>query len=273
MNHRYIYVFTALWLFSALIADVKAADKYQPPVDVSFQADFDGTTQKYVLLLPEHFDAAEPHSVMIALHGHGSDRWQFIKSDRGECRSAREVALKHDLIFVSPDYRAKTSWMGPSAEADLVQIIGELKSKYSIERVVLLGGSMGGSSSLSFTAMHPELIDAVGSMNGTANHLEYDNFQEYIQKSFGGFKKDIPEEYKKRSAEYWPEKFTMPVAITTSGGDTVVPPDSCIRLVKVLQKINSNVFHIHRPEEGHSTAYEDGLRLMEYVCSPKANTK
>jgi hypothetical protein len=25
------------------------------------------------------------------------------------------------MIFVSPDYRAKTSWMGPKAEADMVQ--------------------------------------------------------------------------------------------------------------------------------------------------------
>jgi len=58
---------------------------------------------------------------MIAFHGHGSNRWQYVKDERGECKGARDVALKNNMIFVSPDYRAKTSWMGPKAEADVVR--------------------------------------------------------------------------------------------------------------------------------------------------------
>ena len=61
---------------------------------------------------------------MLAFHGHGSDRWQFIKDARGECRGVRDVAARFGLILISPDYRAKTSWMGPKAEADVLQIGG-----------------------------------------------------------------------------------------------------------------------------------------------------
>jgi pimeloyl-ACP methyl ester carboxylesterase len=243
-----------------------AAEKFAEPIDVSFTAESDGTTQKYVVLLPDDFDHQQTYSVMIALHGHGSDRWQFIDSDRDECRSARDVALKYNMLFVSPDYRAKTSWMGPAAESDLVQIIKELKSKYQLNHTILVGGSMGGSSSLSFCAMHPELIDAIGSMNGTANHLEYEKFQEFIQASFGGTKQQIPAEYKKRSAEYWPERFTMPLALTTGGQDTVVPPHSCLRLAKIVKKINPHVLLIHRPEGGHSTTYEDAVKILVFLC-------
>ena len=258
-----------LFLFLTLTSPSLAAEKFSAPDDVSFIATYDGTTQKYVVLLPEDYHQKNSYSLMIALHGHGSDRWQFITSDRDECRAARDIALKYSIIFVSPDYRAKTSWMGPKAESDLAEIITALKSKYQVKRTILIGGSMGGSSSLTFAARRPELIDAVGSMNGTANHLEYENFQQFIQDSFGGTKQQIPEEYKKRSAEYWPERFTMPVALTTGGQDTLVPPHSCIRLASVLKKLNPHVLHIHRPDGGHSTTYKDAIVLLEFLCTAK----
>lgn len=233
--------------------------------DIAFKANHDGTTQHYVLVLPNNFTKNQPVSLLIALHGHGSDRWQFVKSPRDECRAARDAATKHGMIFISPDYRAKTSWMGPAAEADMLQIIAETKKKFQIDKVILSGGSMGGSSSLTFAALHPDLIDGVASMNGTANHLEYQNFQDAIRKSFGGTKAEIPNEYKKRSAEYWPEKFTMPVGVTTGGKDKSVPPDSVLRLANVLRKLEKPVLSIHRDKTGHSTNYEDATVILEYA--------
>jgi pimeloyl-ACP methyl ester carboxylesterase len=169
------------------------------------------------------------------------------------------------MIFVSPDYRANTSWMGPKAEADLVRIIAELKSQYTVGKVFLTGGSMGGSSCLTFAALHPDLADGVASMNGTANHLEYENFQEAIRASFGGTKAEIPLEYKRRSAEYWPERLTMPVGITAGGKDTSVPPHSVLRLADVLKKMKRKVHLIYRPETGHATTYKDAVEIIEFV--------
>ena len=170
--------------------------------------------------------------------------------------SGTDAAAARGMIFVSPDYRAKTSWMGPKAEADLLQILDKLKAEYRIGKTVLCGGSMGGSSALTFAARHPRLVDGVVAMNGTANHLEYGNFQEAIAESYGGPKTKIPAEYKKRSAEYWPERFTMPVGITTGGRDQSVPPSSVLRLAEVLKKIGRKVLVIHR---------EDGTRQQVVV--------
>ena len=238
---------------------------FQPPQDLAFTASVDQREQRYVLLLPVNFQPGPTHDLLIALHGHGSDRWQFANNDRGECRGAREVAAARGMIFVSPDYRAKTSWMGPSAEADLVQLIALLKGEYTIGHVVLCGGSMGATAALSFGALHPELVDGIVALNGTANHLEYENFQDAIRESFGGTKQEVPEEYYKRSAEYWPLKFTMPIALTTSGQDTAVPPASVIRLTEILKKLNPQVFHIHRPDAGHETSYEVTVSAMNFV--------
>ncbi|MCZ7638561.1 MAG: alpha/beta hydrolase [Verrucomicrobia bacterium] len=140
-----------------------------------------------------------------------------MRDERGEARATREFATQHGMVLIAPDYRANTSWMGPAAEADLVQIIGELRRQYRIRRLLLAGGSMGATSALTFAALHPDLLDGVVAFNGHANHLEYGRFQEAIQTAFGGTKQAIPEEYRKRSAEFFPERLTMPVALTAGG--------------------------------------------------------
>jgi pimeloyl-ACP methyl ester carboxylesterase len=235
------------------------------PRDITFTAKADGSTQRYVELLPPGFNAAESHDVLLAFHGHGSDRWQFIRDARGECRGSRDVAARFGMIFVSPDYRAKTSWMGPLAEADTMQIITELRQRHKVGRVFLVGGSMGGTSVLTFAALHPELVAGVCSLNGTANHVEYDKFQDAIAASFGGTKAQVPEEYKKRSAELWPEKFTMPVAFTTGGKDTAVPPQSVLRLASKLEQAGHKTLLIHREAGGHATDYADTVAALEFV--------
>ena len=147
----------------------------------------------------------------------------------------------------------------------MLQMIEELKARFKIRRVILSGASMGGSSTLTFAAMHPKLIDGLVAMNGTANHLEYENFQDAIGESFGGVKSKIPLEYKRRSAEYWPERLTMPTAITASGKDAVVPPGSVMRLAGVLKKLQPNVLLIYREKELHRTVYADAKAAYDFV--------
>lgn len=254
-------VFTMLLLCTALAAE---------PSDVVFKSKVDGTDQRYVVIVPDEFDPKKPHSVLIALHGHGSDRWQFVKDGRGECKAARDAAAKHNLIFVSPDYRAKTSWMGPAAEADVVQILEELNAKYRVHNVIVTGGSMGGTAALTFAALHPDLVDGVVSMNGTANLVEYDQFQDAIAASFGGSKAEKPAEYKKRSAELHLDRLTMPIALTTGGKDRAVPPASVLRLAEGLKDQGRQVKSIHRPDGGHSTTYADAAEAFEFVISEVA---
>ena len=234
--------------------------------DVAFTARCDQTEQRYMLIRPP----VAPRDALIALHGHGSDRHQFVEDPRDECRAAREVAVAHGMLFVSPDYRAKTSWIGPKAETDLVQLIEGLREKEGIQRVFLCGGSMGGTGALTFAALHPELLAGVASMNGTSNLVEYGNFQDAIAESYGGSKQQVPDEYRKRSAEFFPERFAMPVGITTGGKDDLVPPQSVLRLAEKLKALGREVLVIHREDGGHETNYEDACKILEYVIAKAA---
>lgn len=254
--------FASFGLLFALVTFLLGAE--EKALDVSFVSKYDKTTQRYLLKLPEG-ELPKPAVLLIALHGHGSDRHQFMNPSRDETRAALDVARSNRCIYVSPDYRAKTSWMGPAAAADLVQIISRLKKTYKIRKTILCGGSMGGTGALTFAALHPELIDGVVAMNGTANLVEYENFQDAIRASFGGTKQQVFQEYKKRSAEYWPERLTMPLAMTLGGKDTSVPPDSALRLGKVLQMLGRPVKVIYRKEGGHSTKYSDAIEAFSFV--------
>lgn len=233
--------------------------------DRTFIAACDGSEQKYVLVMPDGFQGDRPVTVLIALHGHGADRWQFVRQERGECRAVRDVAEANGALLVSPDYRARTSWMGPQAEADVVQIIDSIKQRFQVERVILCGGSMGGTGALTFAALHPDLIDGVVALNGTANLVEYERFLDAIAESYGGTKQQVPDEYRRRSAEFYPECFTMPLAATTGGADDVVPAESVLRLLDALRGKNEHVLSLHRPAGGHSTSYEDTKQALEFV--------
>jgi pimeloyl-ACP methyl ester carboxylesterase len=160
--------------------------------------------------------------------------------------------------------------MGPAAEADVLQIIEEYRKQYAPKRVIIAGGSMGASSALTFAALHPEAVDGVVAMNGIANHIEYANFQDAIGASFGGGKKEKLEEYKKRSAEYWPERLTMPIALTVGSADESTPPQSVIRLANVLTVLGRDVLLIQKPGGKHETNYEDACTILEYVISKTA---
>ena len=205
------------------------AEEPNAPRDVEFKAEVDGTAQKYVEIIPKGWTKEKPCDVLIVLHGHGSDRWQYVRAERGECKAARDFAAKHGLILVSPDYRATTSWMGPKAEADVVQLIGDLRKKYQVGNVFLAGGSMGGTAALIFAALHRA-------------------------------------EYVKRRPELVPEKFKMPVACTVGGKDKIVPPDSVRRLVKAMQQLKKkDVLLIDREEGGHATNHEDTTKALEFI--------
>jgi len=248
-----------------LLSSTCLAGSLSAPQDLTFTANYDGTTQRYIQMLPVGYNPSQPVDILIALHGHGSDRWQFATGTFDEARASRDVAAKHNMIYICPDYRATTSWMGPAAEADTVQLINTLKQQYNVNQVFMVGGSMGGSSAMTFTAMHPDLIDGISAQNGLANHVEYTNFQDAIAASFGGTKAQVPQQYYNRSAEYFPNSFTMPFSVTAGGADTVVPADSVMRLSQTVAQTNPNVISFYRPTGGHSTKYVDAAVALEYV--------
>jgi hypothetical protein len=139
MNAVAICIVVLMALYYAPIA----AETEPEPLDVEIKASIDGTKQQYVVLLPPRFKAESSHHILICLHRHGSDRWQYIKKPDEIFIATREAVKKHNMILVSPEYRG-ASWMGPKAEADMIDILNELRKKYKVGKIIISAGSMGG---------------------------------------------------------------------------------------------------------------------------------
>ncbi len=138
------------------------------PVDVAFSARLDGSEQRYVIVMPDGAQPTGPVSVLIALHGHGSDRWQFVRHERDECRAARDAAAKRRMLFVAPGLSRDDvldgagGGGGPGSDhrgSETPVPDGEARDQRRVD-----GGDVGPD-----IRRHPELIDGVVSMNGTAN--------------------------------------------------------------------------------------------------------
>ena len=69
--------------------------------------------------------------------------------------AARAAAVKYCMIYVSPDYRAKTSWMGPKAEADMVVMPDPPVTAYTYEWCVRCHDE---TNSLPFEAHWPQYV-------------------------------------------------------------------------------------------------------------------
>ena len=98
-------------------------------------------------------------------------------------------------------------------------------------------------------------------------------FRISIQRWYGGTKQEQPDEYRKRSPEFAAAQLTMPIAFTTGGQDTLVPPASVLRLAKQLEASHPAMLLLHRENGGHATDYDDTVQAYEFVVHGVLNKK
>lgn len=117
----------------------EAGRAYSEPgfAPATFRSSLDGTLQPYSLVLPEAFDPAAPHDLVLALHGSGVDEVAFVKKYGRDLAAAR-------TIVCGPRGRGLSDWyLGPS-ERDTLDAVRAAREMFRIRRVVALGFSMGG---------------------------------------------------------------------------------------------------------------------------------
>jgi dienelactone hydrolase len=91
-------------------------------------------------------------------------------------------------------------------------------------------------------------------------------WRDAIVASYGGTKRNRPEEYKRRSPELAAEQLTMPLALTVGGLDTLVPTHSVRRLAARLREAGrKDILLVDDPQGGHSTDYNTTVSAFEFV--------
>ncbi|MBI5726096.1 MAG: alpha/beta fold hydrolase [Planctomycetes bacterium] len=162
-------------------------------------------------------------------------------------RAWNELA-KRRAVYVCPEYRGN-SWMGPAAEADILHIIRSLRKRCCPQKVVLMGGSMGGTSALIFASRHPAKLDAAMALCPATDMAEL--FRDLAvsenpdlrkladdwSQSYGGTPEQAPAVYRERSSRYNADKLAgLPLVIVHGSADSVISVRHSRLLVEELKK-------------------------------------
>ncbi len=230
-----------------------------PYIERQFIARVDGSVQTYLLLLPPRGAMAD--TLVVAFHGHGSHQQQFMTPDIYGDAFGELIRLlqQRNIIYAAPEYRGN-SWMGPLAEADTRQMLAALREEFSPRRVLLLGGSMGGTSVLIYAALHPEGLDGVLSLCPATDLEEFYHQAlngprpepaQAIRTSYGGSPDETPREYHRRSSRRHAADLTMPLTLVHGEADMLVPVAHSRGLAKRLADFGAPVRYVEIPGGDH----------------------
>lgn len=245
-------------------------------VQESFISPWDKTKQTYLLYdyrLAKTQESAEAPLLVIYLHGATAHEDQGMTAgiyQNGFGRLALELE-RREAIYVCPEYRGG-SWMGPAADADVSEIITILKKRYRPKKILLMGGSMGGTSVLIYAARNPSNLDGgIALCPATDPAKMFPKFPGQFLQSYGGSPSEKPTLYQERSAmNHTAELATVPLAIIHGSVDSMIPVEHSRSLVSKLQKLGARIHYIEVNGGGHDTPlYAVNWRdCFDYVLQP-----
>jgi acetyl esterase/lipase len=91
--------------------------------------------------------------MFVYLHGAGCDFTEpFLKPDAFPCSEAL-LSMYPDAILLSPNYGKQPSWGSDASLADLDAVIRRVIKDHGVNRVILIGNSMGASVALLYASV------------------------------------------------------------------------------------------------------------------------
>ncbi len=216
----------------------------------TFVSHFDGQEDSFAVLPPRTPKPPEGYDLVIYLHGMGSTFLEPFVAPQSESIAKRVCDSRPTIIFASLNYRRAWSWGNDAAISDISQNIRELMQRYPVNRIILIGTSMGGCTVLTYSALAPDdvkakIIGAVssegaGDLARLFKETKNASIPPALANAFGGRPESVPERYARQSFLSNIEQMRGPMrfAIISATRDTTVPPSFQKELVSVLEKRN-----------------------------------
>jgi len=245
----------------------------------SFISKLDGVLDSYTLAPPLLCDGSKELTLVVYLHGMRATSLEpFIEPKRAPIVTTLQ-GQHPALIVASCNYRPNCSWANGKALADIDQNIHELLARYPIAKIVLMGTSMGGCSSLAYSYMAAadikEKISGVVSSEGSGNWVEL--FQKtpshLVQggmiEGLGATAEAAPDLYQERSIELNLRKVKpgMRFALISASEDTIIPPPMQKQLEEKLQAASFPTCLISVPEKHGVPPAQYYLQGLKFVLN------
>lgn len=238
----------------------------------TFASSFDGSAQTY---LEKNFGAEETAPlVIIYLHGALSHQEQGMTAgiyENAFSRWGEELAARH-AVYLCPEYRGN-SWMGPAAEADLSDIIQGVKTRYPACRLILAGGSMGGTSALIYASRHPAALDGVIALcPATDPVMMFEQFPDHFLGSYGGSPTTVPNVFAERTSRKRATALaTLSLSIVHGSADATIDVEHSRVLVRLLRAQGARCHYQEIPGGDHDSPLQIPLGgMLDFVRGNEA---
>lgn len=238
----------------------------------TFVSSFDDSAQTY---LEKNFgaDGSGP-LVLIYLHGALSHQEQGMTAgiyQNAFGRWGEELAARR-AVYLCPEYRGN-SWMGPAAESDVSDIIRGVKTRYPACRLILAGGSMGGTSALIYASHHPEALDGVIALcPATDPAMMFERFPDHFRVSYAGSPAEVPDVFAERTSRNRATALaTLPISIVHGSADGIIDVEHSRMLVRLLREGNAWCHYQEIPGGDHDSPLQIPLgEMLDFVLGDES---
>lgn len=130
----------------------------------------DGSAQPYWVYVPKGYKPSSKYALVVFLHGYDPSINKANPWLLGD--EIYQIAEKHNLILLQPHGRKNTDFIGVG-EQDVLEALKRTLSHYSIDvdRVYLMGVSMGGYGAYAISLHNPHLFAAVAVVAARRHHF------------------------------------------------------------------------------------------------------
>jgi len=259
-------------LFFEVLSTTPMSDKKVYPegtVKIEFISAVDGKTD-WALFTPGSLN----RNTVVYMHGSFSHADQiYTRDDVRQFWLTRIIEGNHPLLSVN---LRDTTYMSPATSEDLTALLDYCSTYLNCKNYVLLGGSGGASSAMSYAVMHSEKLYGVIAMGMCDIFARLDfarksditvlnKLANVVFESYGGALEEVPELYAERSVLKHSDKLTMPVVLAIGEKDTSVPVEET-RKIAELMKDRRNFTYVEIPGGDHDSSMwiDVDLQTLDY---------
>lgn len=198
---------------------------------------------------------------VVNLHGHGSHGDQLYT--RPDIRDGWLPAfVAAGVGILTPNLR-DNAWMCPQAVDDLRGLLAHMREAHGARRFLVVGGSMGGTSTLAYAALHPEDVAGAIALCPATDIAVYRDWcrgrpagvhreiGEAIDAAYGGAR-TARTASARHSAVRNARRLTMPLYVAHGAADDVIPVSEPRRLVGAMAEA-ANLVYVEVPDGGHDS--------------------
>jgi len=240
---------------------------------IYFTSSYDGTLQEAVLQLPPDHDTT-PRPLVIALHGWLGWNEAYYRETIGAYGGA---AAERGWLLAAPETHGerpvpeglspgRRSLASRASQHDIMDTLAYVDTNFSVDldRVYLVGRSMGGMMSATTGAKYPDRFAAIVSDAGVTD-LEawYGESlgwrKEEIAAECSGTPEENPYEYQRRSSLHMPGNLVpLPLALVHGRNDDKVPPHHAEDLYEAVLSLGGALVESFWHDGGHEGSPEYG---------------